>query len=66
MNERDFDHIVNFAQDQLPLANMHRVEASGLRLLFLSDPYGVIEIRFTRKDPLSTEPNRGPIDKIGL
>jgi hypothetical protein len=49
MTARDFEHIMNFAHDQMPAAIRQRFEASTIRLVFFSDPDAVLEIRWTKK-----------------
>lgn len=49
MTERDFEHIVGMAEDWLKDPIKHRYQASTMRIVFLSDDEGVVEIRWTRK-----------------
>jgi hypothetical protein len=49
VTEREFQSIVDYATDLMPKSTRHRFEGRGVRIQFLSDDEGIIEIRYIRK-----------------
>lgn len=51
MTERDFEHILDFAQDWLHDFVRQEYKSSDMRVVFFSGPGETIELRWTRQCP---------------